>query len=90
MTASNCSHVPYQVKACCAVDEDIVVFADSKVVRDKDGLFYGEGLACHSLPLLVKLSNVNSDSQATELWLTAQMDMVSSIALHEECRYMCL
>lgn len=90
MTASNCGQAPYQVKACCAVNKDVVVFADSKVVRDKDGLVYGEGLARNSLPLLVKLSNVYGDTQATELWLTAQTEgMVSSIALHQEYRCMC-
>lgn len=81
MTASDCSHVAYQVKACGAVDKDVVVFADSKVMRDKDGLGYGEGLARHSLPLLIKLSNVYGDSQATKPRLTAETDVVWSAAL---------
>jgi len=49
----------YHLEAHSILEEDIVVLADSKVMGVEEGLVHGELLACHLLPVLIKLVDVN-------------------------------
>jgi len=49
----------YHLEAHGILEEDIVVLADSKVMRVEEGLVHGKLLACHLLPILIKLVYVN-------------------------------
>ena len=49
----------YHLEAHSILEEDIVVLTDSKVMGVEEGLVHGELLACHLLPVLIKLVDVN-------------------------------
>ena len=49
----------YQFEGASGVKEYVVAFADSKIVGDKQSVLQVELLACHPLPLLIKLSHIN-------------------------------
>ena len=51
--------MPYHCKAHGVLEKHIVVLGDRKVMWVEKGLLHGEGVACHLLPLLVKLIDVN-------------------------------
>ena len=58
----------YHLEAHSILEEDIVVLADSKVVGVEEGLVHGELLACHLLPILIKLVYVNGHFRPCQ-WL---------------------
>ena len=49
----------YHCKAHGVLEEHIVVLGDSKVMGVEKGLLHGEALACHLLPVIIKLIDVN-------------------------------
>lgn len=53
------SPMPYHCKAHGILEEHIVVLSDGKVMWVEEGLLHGEGVACHLLPVCVKLIDVN-------------------------------
>lgn len=63
MSLHACGHTvwkqAYHLEAHSILEEDIVVLADSKVMGVEEGLVHGELLACHLLPILIKLVDIN-------------------------------
>lgn len=51
--------MPHHCKAHGVLEEHIVVLGDCKVMWVEEGLLHGEGVACHLLPVSVKLIDVN-------------------------------
>ena len=72
---------PYQFKAASSVKKDVVAFADSKVMGDKQGVLQAKLLACHPSPLLIKLSHINGHLQSTWLHLTAATHTHSMVGM---------
>lgn len=74
----------YHLETHSILEEDIVVLADSKVMGVEEGLVHGELLACHLLPILIKLVDINGHFGPCQ-----RLDLAACTDFCELCTFRC-